>query len=112
MMMAVIRGPYCTGAVTPAGAGPQVVTPQPQRRAMSWWSVTLLLPKMSSAQVKRHAGGYSVTRNNRSWPGSSRDQQAAWPCVGSLGRSPGGVIGLCCADGGDVGSGRAGAGGG
>src|SRR5919112_2988053 len=39
-MIAVIRGPYCTGAVTPCGAVPQVVVPQPQRRAMSWCSVT------------------------------------------------------------------------
>src|SRR5581483_707011 len=39
-MIAVIRGPYCTGAVTPSGATPQVVVPQPQRRAMSWCSVT------------------------------------------------------------------------
>ncbi|SHL54816.1 hypothetical protein SAMN05443637_1441 [Pseudonocardia thermophila] len=34
------RGPYCTGALTPAGAAPQMVTPHPQRRAMSWCSVT------------------------------------------------------------------------
>ena len=34
-MIAVIRGPYCTGAVTPAGAVPQVVVPQAQRRAIS-----------------------------------------------------------------------------
>src|SRR5436305_8386766 len=38
--MAVIRGPYCTGALTPAGTAAQVVIPQAQRRAMSWCSVT------------------------------------------------------------------------
>jgi hypothetical protein len=36
----VIRGPYCTGAVTPCGAVPHVVIPQAQRRATSWCSVT------------------------------------------------------------------------
>jgi hypothetical protein len=36
----VIRGPYCTGAVTPSGAAAQVVAPQAQRRAMSWCSTT------------------------------------------------------------------------
>src|SRR3954468_19673982 len=39
-MIAVIRGPYCTGAVTPSGATPHVVAPQQQRRAISWCSVT------------------------------------------------------------------------
>src|SRR5918998_998098 len=39
-MMAVILGPYCTGALTCPGAVPQVVTPQAQRRVMSWCSVT------------------------------------------------------------------------
>lgn len=39
-MLAVILGPYRTGAVTPSGAVPQVVAPQPQRRAISWCSVT------------------------------------------------------------------------
>ncbi len=39
-MIAVIRGPYCTGAVTPPGAGPQVVAPHEQRRAISRCSVT------------------------------------------------------------------------
>jgi hypothetical protein len=34
-MIAVIRGPYCTGAATPSGAVPQVVVPHPQRRVMS-----------------------------------------------------------------------------
>jgi hypothetical protein len=34
-MIAVIRGPYCTGAVTPSGAAPHVVVPQAQRRAIS-----------------------------------------------------------------------------
>jgi hypothetical protein len=34
-MIAVIRGPYRTGAVTPAGASPHVTTPQAQRRAIS-----------------------------------------------------------------------------
>ncbi len=34
-MIAVIRGPYCTGAVTPSGASARVVVPQQQRRAMS-----------------------------------------------------------------------------
>lgn len=38
--IAVIRGPYCTGAVTAAGASPQVLTPQPQRRTTNWCSVT------------------------------------------------------------------------
>lgn len=39
-MIAVIRGPYCTGAVTPGGAVPQVVLPHRQRRAISWCSLT------------------------------------------------------------------------
>ena len=39
-MIAVIRGPYCTGALTPSGAAPQVLAPQRQRRVMSWCSVT------------------------------------------------------------------------
>jgi hypothetical protein len=39
-MIAVIRGPYCTGAFSPFGGAPQVVAPQRQRRAMSWCSVT------------------------------------------------------------------------
>jgi hypothetical protein len=34
-MIAVIRGPYCTGANTPFGALPQVVAPHAQRRAIS-----------------------------------------------------------------------------
>ena len=34
-MIAVIRGPYCTGAVTPAGGAPQVVVPHEQRRRSS-----------------------------------------------------------------------------
>src|SRR5204863_352686 len=29
-----IRGPYCTGAVTPSGACPRVTVPQPHRRAI------------------------------------------------------------------------------
>ena len=36
----MIRGPYCTGALTPSGAAPQVVVPHAQRRAMSWCSIT------------------------------------------------------------------------
>ena len=36
----MIRGPYCTGALTPSGAVPQVVAPHAQRRAMSWCSIT------------------------------------------------------------------------
>src|SRR5258708_28610556 len=32
---AVTRGPYCTGAVTPAGAAPGVTVPQQQRRALT-----------------------------------------------------------------------------
>ncbi len=36
----MIRGPYCTGAVTPAGAVPHVVVPHEQRRAMSSCSAT------------------------------------------------------------------------
>jgi hypothetical protein len=36
----VIRDPYCTGAVTPSGGVPHIVTPHGQRRAMSWCSVT------------------------------------------------------------------------
>jgi hypothetical protein len=39
-MIAVIRGPYCTGAVTHSGAPPHVVAAQAQRREMSWCSVT------------------------------------------------------------------------
>ena len=39
-MIAVIRGPYSTGAVTPSGALPQVVAPHAQRRATSWCSIT------------------------------------------------------------------------
>ena len=39
-MIAVIRGPYCTGALTPSGAVPLVAAPQLQRRVMSWCSVT------------------------------------------------------------------------
>jgi hypothetical protein len=38
-MITVIRGPYCTGAVTPSGASPQVLAPQAQRREISWCSV-------------------------------------------------------------------------
>jgi hypothetical protein len=34
-MIAAIRGPYCTGAATPAGAVAQVLVPQPQRRVIS-----------------------------------------------------------------------------
>jgi hypothetical protein len=40
-MMAVIRSPYCTGAITPRGAVPHVVVPHAQRRAMTRCSVTL-----------------------------------------------------------------------
>ena len=36
----MIRGPYCTGAVTPCGAAAPVVVPHPQRREMSWCSTT------------------------------------------------------------------------
>ena len=39
-MIAVIRGPYGTGAVTPSGASALVVVPHPQRRLISWWAVT------------------------------------------------------------------------
>jgi hypothetical protein len=34
-MIAVIRGPYCTGAVTPSGATPQVLTPHAHRRVIN-----------------------------------------------------------------------------
>ena len=34
-MIAVIRGPYCTGADTPSGAWALVTVPHPQRRLMS-----------------------------------------------------------------------------
>jgi hypothetical protein len=37
---AVIRGPYCTGAATPAGAAPAVTVPHEQRRTTSRCSVT------------------------------------------------------------------------
>src|SRR5882757_1428243 len=37
-MTAVIRGPYCTGAVTPSGAVPHVVVPHEHRRVTSWCS--------------------------------------------------------------------------
>jgi hypothetical protein len=39
-MIAVTLGPYCTGAATPSGAVPQVVTPHRQRRATNWCSTT------------------------------------------------------------------------
>ena len=39
-MIALIRGLYWTGAVTPVRAVPQVVTPHWQRRAITWRSVT------------------------------------------------------------------------
>lgn len=39
-VIAVTLGPYCTSATSPSGAGPQVETPQPQWRVMSWCSVT------------------------------------------------------------------------
>ena len=39
-MIAVICGPYCTRAATPPGAVALVVAPHPQRRAISWCSVT------------------------------------------------------------------------
>jgi hypothetical protein len=35
-MIAVIRGPYCTGTVTQSGAAPQVVAPHPHRRVINW----------------------------------------------------------------------------
>jgi hypothetical protein len=35
MTIAVIRGPYCTGALTPCGAVPQILVPHVQRRVMS-----------------------------------------------------------------------------
>ena len=37
---AVIRGPYWTGALTPAGAVPAVTVPHAHRREMTWCSVT------------------------------------------------------------------------
>src|SRR3954447_6284098 len=39
-MIAVIRGPYCTGALTPCGALPQLMAPHAQRRAINWCSTT------------------------------------------------------------------------
>jgi hypothetical protein len=54
-MIAVIRGPYCTGAVTPSGAAPQVVTPQPQRRAINWCSVTRTVIDGTSNTCRRSA---------------------------------------------------------
>ena len=39
-MIALIRGPYCTGALTPCGALPQLVAPHAQRRAINWCSTT------------------------------------------------------------------------
>ena len=39
-MIAVSRGPYCTGALTPSGACALVAVPHPQRRLISWCSIT------------------------------------------------------------------------
>ena len=72
--IAVSRGPYCTGAVTPAGAAAPVTVPQPQRREMSWCSVTT-----------GRAGGTSVTcrRITPASPAPARLSPHAGHCSGS-----------------------------
>jgi hypothetical protein len=42
-MIALIRGPYWTGAFTPVGASAVVVTPHQHRREVSWCSVTRMV---------------------------------------------------------------------
>ncbi len=50
MPSAAIRGPYCTGAVTPAGASALVASPQPHSSSIIWCSV-----------VTAFTGGMSMT---------------------------------------------------
>lgn len=51
--IAVIRGPYCTGAFTPAGAVPPVTTPHPHRRLTTRCSVTSTAPGGRSNSCRR-----------------------------------------------------------
>ena len=79
---AAARGPYCTGAFTPSGAGPQVTVPQPHRLPIIWCSV-----------ISAFTGGISVTCR-RIGRGSARLGQVL-PAAGAAGWPvPDHVIGM------------------